>query len=163
MKVVAIDGALLNFGIAIGQYDPRTKRLTLYNIEHITHTRSNNNKILGDAAQIKHIATILRKHCKGADFVCAELPFGSKSAAAAWSLGIALGIIAALPVDIQWVTPIAVKKFTGNKTKQDMINWATKLYPHLPWPKDGKGRVLNRAEHCSDAVGVLHTALKLKG
>lgn len=161
MKVVGIDGALLNFGLAIGDYNPKTNKLTVNQIIHLNYNRPPKNKSWADAKQVSRISQELRRCCQGAKLVGAELPGGTQSAAAAWSLGIALGTIASLDYDIQWVTPYAIKNHTGNKIKREMIQWAYKRHPNLTWPIDSKGRIVNSAEHCADAIGVLYTVLQI--
>lgn len=158
LKVVGIDGALLNFGVAVGKLDQLNNTLHIVRIEHIAYKRPKKNKVLSDVNHLKFLSEKLRAYCRGADIVCAELAYGSQSASAAWSLGAAMAVIASLPKEITWVSSSNVKRFTKNKTKREMINWAAELYPGLSWPKRS-GRILNSAEHTADAIGVLHTAL----
>lgn len=158
MKVVGIDGAILNFGIAMGNFNPVSKELIITEIIHLAYKRPKNSKSLADANQAKKISQELRKCCIGAGLVASELPHGSQSAQAAWSLGSALGIIASLDYDIKWLTANQVKKHTGNYSKREMIDWAVGLYPELNW-KYYRGRVQNDQEHSADAIAILHTAL----
>lgn len=157
IKVVGIDGALNNFGVAIGRWDGQ--KLLVQQIHHIPYHKAlgKNKKSISDANHAAAIYRALRQHTKGAKFVFAELVGGSKSSDAAWSLGIALGVISSLPYDIRWVTPYEAKRITGSSAanKKEIISWATKLYPKLAW-QTYRGVITSKGnEHMADAIAVL--------
>jgi Holliday junction resolvasome RuvABC endonuclease subunit len=159
LKLVGIDAALNNQGVVVAYYGG--KQLKITKIAHLSYPRNPKlTKSRADVIRIKLISNDLRKLIRGADYVMAELVSGSRSASGAWALGAAMGILASLPCDIIWVTPLEVKKATGNPkaTKKDMIVWATTKYPNLDWPTYN-GRIRASAEHVCDAIGVIHAAL----
>ena len=86
--------------------------------------------------------------------VFAEMPVGSQNAAAMKGYGICLGLLGAIQANgttLFQLMPKAVKKaVTGRETatKAEMIEWATGLYPTLPWPTHRGKLVAGSAEHC---------------
>jgi len=98
--------------------------------------------------------------------VMGEIPQGAQSARAAWTLGIALGVISGVPLKIIQVQPIETKLATvGNKTasKREMIEWAMEQYPEAPWITHlVKGEIVANAvnEHMADAIAVTHAGIK---
>lgn len=88
-----------------------------------------------------------------------EVPSGTQSARASWTLGVMLGLIAALPHPVIELSPIEVKKhYAGSKTasKDEMIRLATEAHPELEWLRHG-GRLTAKNEHVADAVAIMHT------
>lgn len=162
LKVVGIDGALNNFGVAVGRYNTNTKKLEIDSIYHISEKRDKGkSKSLADVDRIKTINRKLKRYIRGADVIFAELVGGSQSSAAAWSLGVTMGILGSLNKEVLWVTPREAKKATGDPkaSKREVINWATKKYSHLKWRKY-RGRLVNDNEHAADACAILVSGLK---
>lgn len=99
-------------------------------------------------------------------FVCVEIPVGSQSARAMASYGMCIGLIASLNRPLIQVTPKEVKvAATGKKTatKNEMIKWATGLYPYAPWlTKKVKGQTsfTNANEHLADAIASIHAGVR---
>lgn len=171
---LAIDGALNNFGVAVGEYEASPHRiLNVSKILHIHTERKKSNIREHDARRSRHIAETLRDLINEYDpaIIFAELPSGSQSAKAAWSLGVTLGIIVSLPRPVIFVTPSEVKKVVRpNADKKEIIAWAANKYPHLSWEEHDKknwprwgrykrgSKYLN--EHCADAIAVAHTCIK---
>lgn len=108
------------------------------------------------------IEGFLVEHAVGADdVVVVEVPSGTQSARASWSLGIVLGIVAAVETRFPGIfvrlTPRQVKQhFTGNPTatKETMIETAVSRHPELPWLYHHK-RLVAKNEHLADALAVL--------
>ena len=93
-----------------------------------------------------------------------EVPVGSQSARAMASYGVCIGLLAALSdKPLIEVTPTEVKlAAVGSKTasKQEMISWASDLYPHLNWIKSrGKSELADKNEHIADAIGAIHAGI----
>lgn len=99
-------------------------------------------------------------------FVCVEIPVGSQSARAMASYGMCIGVVASLNRPLIQVTPSEVKvAATGKKTatKDEMIKWATGLYPYVPWlTKKAKGTIsfVNANEHLADATAAIHAGVR---
>ena len=117
-----------------------------------------------DLACAKDIAGPCFKACQRAKAIFVECPVGSQSAASMKGYGICVGILgsaAALGTPLIEVTATEVKlALTGNKnaTKQDMIEAAVNLYPDANFPRHN-GRITNKAEHVSDALGAIHAGV----
>lgn len=160
-QVLAIDGALNNFGVATGYY---TRDGIIPTAIHLLSSAGvKTNKIKHDAQRAKNIARFLLQF--PCDLVVAEIAYGSKSYQAAWSLGVSLGLIASVNQGIIFVTPLEVKNVVRKGAdKHAMIAWAQRTYPNLAWHLDPRnGKMLNENEHMADALAVMHAAYnKLK-
>jgi Holliday junction resolvasome RuvABC endonuclease subunit len=99
----------------------------------------------------------------------AELPHGSRHAAAARALGIANGVVGAtaylLDLPLVIVTPDQSKEFaTGKKnaSKAEMMDAAAKLFPDLaaayPAAKNSSSPYAGNFEHVADAIFALLSA-----
>jgi Holliday junction resolvasome RuvABC endonuclease subunit len=123
----------------------------------------------------RQLHAAMHEACRGATFAFVEVPSGSQSAAAARSLGIAVGVLAGCPIAIIEVSPMEVKAAVAGKrvvkgaSKADIIAWAAAKWPDAPWQraphkatvmnkKTGQrislpaGRLLADNEHCADAM-----------
>ena len=164
LPIIAIDPSLRNTGVALGHYDEAGLHLTalhLIETEKTKHKQTRKNS--DDLACARLILDELRRHyAEHAPVVTfVEVPSGTQSARASWSLGIMLGLIASLPHPVVELTAQQVKKgFTGNKTasKETMIETAVSQHPHLAWLRRGE-RLLNKNEHLADAVAVAHVGV----
>ena len=165
LPVIAIDPSLRNTGVALGHYQDDRLTITglhLVETEKTKHKQTRKNS--DDLACARLILDELRRHYREHEPVVTfvEVPSGTQSARASWSLGIMLGLIAALPHPVVELTAQQVKKgFTGNKTasKESMIEAATERHPDLAWLRRG-GRLLNKNEHLADAVAVAHVGVQ---
>lgn len=96
------------------------------------------------------------------DVVVTEVPSGTQSARASWTLGIALGLLTACPKDVVLVTPTEAKvALTGNKgaDKNEMIRKAAEMYPDAPWLKKtqkGVTTLVAKNEHLADAIAIIY-------
>lgn len=164
--VVGIDAALANMGFIKVAVDPKTLKVKRVVALLVAQTEPGEDEV----AHVNHdrlrrardLLQEMRAFCYGARIACAEVPEGSKSANAAWALGLATGLLAACSLPMVEVRPVEVKKAsTGSKTasKDDIINWAVGLFPDAPWMKQG-GRVLKKNEHAADALAAIYAALQ---
>lgn len=157
IKVLSVDASLNNVGLALAEING--KQVSVLKIELISLKREGKHKSKADTERVKIISTKLRDYCKGVDLVLAELPSGSMSANASWSLGVSLGMVGSLDKPIIWVSPLEVKKVVHKKaTKREMIDWATTKFPDLDWIRY-RGRIVNSNEHSADAIAVIYAAL----
>jgi Holliday junction resolvasome RuvABC endonuclease subunit len=120
----------------------------------------------------------------GAQVAFAEIPGGNtQSATAAYSLGIAVGVLASCSIPIIEVSPMEVKaavagrKVQKGASKAEVIAWAEKHWPEAPWMRaTGRatvkrplapgsketitvslpaGRLTNDNEHLADAMATV--------
>jgi len=81
------------------------------------------------------------------------------------SYGVCLGVIAVLGSKVRRVSAKNVKLVaTGNPTaeKKDMIDWAVRKHPSLPWfttTKKGVTTYANKNEHVADAIAAVHAGV----
>lgn len=156
---LAIDGALNNFGLAIGGVvngEIYIEKIELINSKKTIFPSSTK----GDAMRGRFIVKVLHDYLSDINVVFAEIPIGSKSYRAAWSLGIALGIIVSINKPIIFVQPKDVKNMMGkNANKSTIIEWAVKTYPNLNWLRYGK-KITRQNEHCADAIAIAHVGVR---
>ena len=154
LTVLGIDGALNNFGVAHGLV--YNNKVIINEIHVLSSKSKKQNKIFNDAKRARQIALFLRQF--NYDLVVAEIPYGTKSYSAAWSLGITLGLTASVNVPIIYVTPTEVKRVVRNgATKREIIDWAYAKHPNLQWYKPTKNAPpIVRNEHMADAIAVIY-------
>lgn len=169
VKILGIDPALSNMGLAIAEYDLLTgqlemKELRLIQTEgtKVKQVRKNSD----DLERARQMHDGLQDAAKNCWMAVAEIPTGTQSARGAMSNGIALGVLASCPIPLIQVQPTEVKVSTvGVKTatKGEMIEWAMRKYPALNWlMRKSKGQMvpMNDNEHLADAVAIIETGLK---
>ncbi len=170
MKFLAIDSSLSNTGVAIGYYGRGVSGEFEIAIEEIR--LSQNQKSTAKQVRVSS-DTIVRcretlefvhgmiKEVKP-NIVCVETPQGSQSANGMKSYGTTCMLIASLVPPAIEVTAMEVKLASvGSKTasKEDMIQWAHKKYPHLNWLMHA-GKLQAKNEHCADAIGIIYATIK---
>lgn len=169
MRIAGIDPSLSNFGLAKGILLHDTHQFTLEDVT-LVETKPNNNKsVRQNSKDLERAKTLYERtidYIADVDVVIAEIPVGSQSARSMASYGVCLGILASLNRPIIQVTPSEVKLASaGTKTasKQDMIDWATSLYPDVSWltrTVKGETTLVAKNEHIADAVATIHAGLK---
>src|SRR5487761_2436689 len=110
--VVGIDPAFANMGLCRALLDPKTNKFTVSQIKLVTTEGSEKKtvrKSSDDFRRAQELVQGIREFCTGSIIAFAEIPTGSQSARACWSLGIALGALAACPVPLIQVSPLEVK------------------------------------------------------
>lgn len=175
IKVLGIDAAFSNVGLALASIDitdPSHPIIEVTDLKLI-HTESVKKRPRGVSKSADDMRRA-REALQGInqaitdwepDYVIAEVPFGSQSARSAWTLGIALGILASIPNLIE-VTPREVKTATGepHADKDHMIEWAMNRHPEAPWVmrklKGNMVQVASTNEHLADAAAAIHAGLK---
>lgn len=169
IRVVSIDAAFSNMGFAYARIDIDSLEIEVQGLRLVSteaQDRKEVRKSSDDLRRGKELHTALVEACRGASFAIAEVPTGSQSANACWSLGIAVGVLAGCPIPLIQVSPIEVKLASVGKktaTKPEMIAWAISKYPDAPWKMvKRKGAMVptNDNEHLADAVAGLHAAVK---
>ena len=163
IKVVGLDPSLRNWGWSSGSYDPRDQSLFIDTVGVIQpvipegkQVRVNSNDLLSAEQLMVGVWEVVT----GAAAVFVEVPVGSQSSRAMASYGICVGVLGSLRahgIPFIELTPTEVKLVTGKKTasKQEMIEWATKRFPHANWPTQTKKGITSfvesKAEHMADA------------
>lgn len=171
IRVAGFDPSLRHWGIACGMYYPASGEIVLRHIEVIEPVSPKNKQIKvcsKDLMAATQLAERTWEVAGEAQAVFAEIPVGSQSARGGVGNGVVYGILGSLQArnyPIYELSPTEVKlAAVGSKTasKQDMIDWATALYPTLDWPsKTQKGvtSILAKAEHIADAIAAIHAGV----
>ena len=168
IPVASYDPSLRNWGIAVGNYNTETNEISISSIDVIQPVLDKGKQVRQNSLDVEsglQIFTGAYNASKGCLLVFAEVPVGSQSSRAACAYGLCTGVLGSLKamgVPLVEVTPTEVKMASvGSKTatKEDMITWAVGKYPNLNWPKHGKSISAAKAEHMSDAIGVLHAGI----
>jgi Holliday junction resolvasome RuvABC endonuclease subunit len=169
LRLVGLDPALNNLGVAYAHYNLETMALRITNLS-LVHTENQAGKQVRKNSDDLRRARELVGHLMLAQNVCdlfiAEIPTGSLSARGTMSNGIMIGALASLRKPIIEVLPADVKKATvGVKTatKEEMIEWATANYPDAGWitmKRKGEAVLVKKNEHLADAVAILHAGVR---
>lgn len=166
IPVMAVDPSLRYTGVALGHTNPETGSVTIDRV-HLIETEKTKTKSIrknsDDLRCARHIHDTLNQLRSewGPVITMVEVPSGTQSARASWTLGVMLGLIATWPLPLIELSATEVKKhFAGDRSasKDRMITRATELHPELEWLTRG-GRLLNKNEHLADAVAILHTGV----
>ena len=181
MKIVGIDPSLVNTGLVSVEGNPGSWPMS--NLSLITTKSANQTaaqakaqkkakkpllavvrKNYDDLARARELLVTILDFVQDADFICVEIPQiggAEMQARSMWTSGIALGLIASLPPEkVIALTPMEVKAATGNQkaSKEDMCNWAYRLYPDAPWPsRKLKGEMVRLVtnHHIADALATI--------
>jgi hypothetical protein len=169
IKVVGLDVAFANFGMVRatvchgtnssldGIFVDELKLLTTVGQDKKVVRKSSD-----DLRRAKELLHPLIRFCNNSTIAFAEVPHGSQSARASWSLGISVGVLAACPVPIIQVSALEVKLATvGKKTasKAEMIAWAVSRHPDAEWLRHGK-KLVAANEHLADAVATIYAGMR---
>lgn len=157
---MSIDPSLRNTGVSLGEITLDGEVLVEKVILSTTEKESKKNiRVSTDTInRSRSLYNFLQETIREFEpkVVFVETPSGSQNASSMKSYGIVCALIATInPPPIE-VSPIEVKMaFIGDKkaSKQQIINKAVELYPDAGWLKI-KDRILNKNEHCADAVAV---------
>jgi Holliday junction resolvasome RuvABC endonuclease subunit len=170
--VIGLDPSFANLGICAGAFSSNagTELPKCLDIEELKliHTDVQNKKVVRKSsddlrrAKEQHTAlhNMLDKYSP--HIVFTEVPSGSQSAVSAKGLGITIGILASITYAVIQVSQQEVKMASvGKKTasKEEMIDWATSLYPDAPWLTHNK-KLVAANEHLADAVAVINAGMR---
>lgn len=164
VKAIAIDMAFTNMGLARVEITISGKVTSVFAKELLlVSTEKEAGKTVRKSSDDLRRAILLHQGLKefvgDASIAFAEVPSGSQSAQAARALGIAVGALASCPVPIIEVSPMEVKKLFSPDGKRkvpktEIIAWAMKEWPALPWLRF-KGKPTLANEHLADAMAVV--------
>ena len=171
INILGIDAAFANTGIILASYNADTSEVTINDLRLVQTkadkadkkvVRKNSDDLRRAGETLNALDMAIANHTPSIAFC--EVPFGAQSARAAWSLGIAVGLIAhvASKVPLIQVTPKEVKDVVNTKfpDKAQMIEWAVNKYPDVNWPRRGGKIVAGQAEHMADAIATIHAGIR---
>jgi Holliday junction resolvasome RuvABC endonuclease subunit len=168
VKIIGLDNALTNTGIAPMFYDTDTGKLEVADLK-LVETSNEKGKLVrqnsDDLRRAREISKAMNDACAGALFAVAEVPTGAQSARAALAFGMVIGMLANIPVPLIQVSPTEVKMaVVGHRqaSKEEMIEWAMNTYPAAPWLTMKRGGVrvpVAKNEHLADACAVVHAGI----
>lgn len=164
--ILGIDAAFSSMGLARmfvesrGGHivDVQSLRLVCTEGQHKKEVRKSSD----DLRRACELRAALIKESQGALIAMAEVPSGSQSSRASWSLGIAVGILAGCPIPLVQVSQLEVKLASVGKrtaSKDEMIEWARSLYPHANWLTH-RGKLTKSNEHLADAIATVHAGVR---
>lgn len=169
ITVVGIDPAFANFGMVRMTYDFQSDTLHSPTDMKLVRTKNEAGKTVRKSSDDLRRAMELSEHFHGfvrnAAAIFAEIPSGGQSARAAYSFGIAVGILASAPVPVIQVQPAEAKRAAvGTKTasKAEMIEWATQRWPHADWliaKRKGQTCFVDANEHLADACAIVEAGI----
>ncbi|WP_297478286.1 hypothetical protein [Ferrovum sp.] len=171
IKVVGMDPSTSNWGICKATVDVRTLTFVvddLILIQTEPETKKGVRKDSDDIRRAKVVRDGMINACVGASFAISEIPFMNPGsyASANFNSGLVTGVLASCPIPLIQVFPSEVKEQAvgiRSATKIEMIEWATKRFPHAPWMmRKLKGKMVPVAsnEHLADAVASINAGLK---
>lgn len=161
--VVGIDAAMSNMGFVKVVVNSATLEITKVLDLKVVSTEPDTSKGIRKShdrlRRGRDLLQEMRAFCYGGFLACAEVPEGSQSADAAWSLGLATGLLCACSLPMVEVSPLDVKKITGQRgaDKEAMRQWAYNKFPDAPWI-EYRGRRTNINEHAADALAAVYAA-----
>lgn len=171
IRIIGIDPALRNTGLAIGDYNLLTGQLLVTRVELAKTDKSKDSKVVRKSSDdlargrviVEEIRRVILIHKPM--FAIAEVPGGCQSARGAFSNGVCCGVLASLTIPLIEVSPLEVKlASTGNKNapKAAIIQWAVAAWPKAGWKtRKFKGNVelLAENEHMADACAAIAAGL----
>lgn len=166
IRILGIDPALRNTGMAIADYDTVTGKLNVINVS-IVKTERSSDKVVRRTSDDLHCARALVTGMKQQialhrpSLAMGEVPGFSQSARGAYSNGVCCGMLVSLNIPLIEVNPTEVKLAAGGiktSSKAFMIEWAVKNWPEAGWKtRKVKGVVtlINENEHMADACAAI--------
>ena len=171
IRILGIDPALRNTGLAIADYDLKTGELNVTNVEIAQTESGKDGKVVRKSSDDLSRARSIVKEINRAIFVykptlaMAEVPGGCQNARGAFSNGVCCGFLACLSLPLIEVSPMEVKLASvgvKNASKDQMIQWAVAKWPNAGWfTRKLKGQVVvtKDNEHVADACAAIAAGL----
>jgi Holliday junction resolvasome RuvABC endonuclease subunit len=165
IRVAAIDPSLSNFGMVKLNLNLTTMTFEVLEFKLIETERQVTKQVRQNSDDLRRARQIYKAfHAFVIDciLVFAEIPSGAQSARAALSFGVSVGIVASCPKPALQIQPTESKMAAvGTKTasKEEIISWASELYPDAPWMRTAKGKILNKNEHLADSIAIAHAGI----
>jgi len=163
-EVIGIDAAFANMGLARAEIIIDKGQLVIVGKDlRLVSTERRDKKVVrkssDDLRRAKTLVEQMQYFTQTATIAFAEVPSGSQSASAARALGIAVGVLGACTVPLIEVSPMEVKRLFSPDGKRkvpktEIIAWAMKQWPHLPWCQH-RGKPTLDNEHLADALATI--------
>lgn len=162
VKVLSLDPSQRNLGMAKLLIAPNGA-IEVMDLELVETEKSDLKQVRKNSDQLRRAREqyeALKEWEAWADLVMSEIPTGSQSASAMFGNGICIGLLASIDKPLIQVQPTETKKASVGRataTKEEIIAWATKLYPDAPWKRlndKPTGRIVDKNEHLADAIAV---------
>jgi Holliday junction resolvasome RuvABC endonuclease subunit len=175
MIVLGLDPSFRNFGVTVCKItgmasDPVIEVLELHLFETQSRATKGVRKNSDDLRCVRELVAKVDELIKLHEpkVVMCEVPVGSQSARASWTLGATLGVLGSIATPMIEVTPREVKEATvghNKATKEEMIDWVVTNHPEAEpmWftrKLRGEMVMMNKNEHVADAVSTIHAGIK---
>lgn len=169
IRVAAADPAFRNFGIARLSLDLDSLDLTVEDLILLQTENQAGKTVRKNSDDLRRAIELRRDfiaHTADCAVCFAEIPSGAQSARAAFSFGIAVGVLASAPVPLIQVQPFETKlAVVGTKTasKEEIMEWAYARHPDAPWrTRKLKGRAVKVKdnEHIADACAIAEAGIR---
>lgn len=171
IRILGIDPALRNTGLAIADYDILTGELNVTKVEIAQTEGGKDGKVVRKSSDdlsrartlVAEINRVIAVHRPS--LAVAEVPGGCQNARGAFSNGVCCGFLACLSLPLIEVSPMEVKLASvGVKTasKDQMIQWAVAKWPNAGWfTRKLKGEIVMTKdnEHVADACAAIAAGL----
>lgn len=171
IRIIGIDPALRNTGLAIGDYNLATGKLHVTRVELAKTDKGRDAKVVRKSSDdlsrarliVEEVRRVILIHKPM--FAVAEVPGGCQSARGAFSNGICCGVLASLTLPLIEVSPDEVKLASAgskNAAKAVIIQWAVAAWPEAGWKtRKFKGNIelLAENEHMADACAAIAAGL----
>ena len=164
IKAIAIDAAFANMGLARVEITSKGGVMKVWakGIQLVSTEREGHKQVRKSSDDLRRAMILvqgIKDYVGDASIAFAEVPSGSQSASAARALGIAVGCLASCPVPVIEVSPMEVKKLFSPDGKRkvpktEIIAWAMKQWPDLPWLRHA-GKITLANEHLADALAIV--------
>lgn len=171
IKVLSCDPALQNWGLSKLLIDPVTLEIEVLEMKLI-HTVSEAGKTVRKASDDLRRASEAwvpaYTWAMWSDLITAEVPSGTQSSRSAMGAGMSIMAIAGLNHfrTVIQVSPTEAKKASVGRataTKEEMIAWAMKLYPHKDWmlmKRKGAMIPIQANEHLADSLAIATAGIR---
>ena len=167
VKILGLDPALRNTGVAIAEYCLETGKLEVTHLdiirtekaEDVLAVRQTSDDLKCAKVIVQGIRRIVAEHKPA--FVASEISSFSQSARGMFTNGVCCGVLASVTLPILEVSALEVKKAAGGakgSSKEFVIQWAMKNWPEAGWMTrkvKGETKLLAGNEHLADACGAI--------
>lgn len=167
IRLLGIDPALCNTGLAIVDYHIATGELKVFRIEIAQTEKSADGKVVRKSSDdlsrgriiVREIQRVIALYKPS--LAVAEVPGGCQSARGAFSNGVCCGVLASITIPMIEVSPTEVKLAAvgdKNASKAKMIEWAVARWPDAGWmtkKRLGEVSLLAANEHMADACAAV--------
>jgi Holliday junction resolvasome RuvABC endonuclease subunit len=174
IKILGIDPALANTGLALAEYDLTTGEFYVTYLELLRTAPSKEGKVVRKSSDDLERMSVLHTGVMDVidlfkpSFAVGEVPSGTQSARGSFSNGGCCMLLAAVrkALPLIQVSPTEVKMASvGHKhaAKEEMIEWAVAKFPRAQWltrKSKGEVKLLADNEHLADACAAIAAGVR---